>query len=385
MTENKSLSNATTTWHGLLILAGIGMIAVSIYMTDHYFDTLFPDGLEGASTLCNINSFFNCNKATMSGASNIAGVPISLFGLFVGIFTLIGYMFQTDTVERTNYFMLGANAVGCLVLFIYSLVGLGGLCPMCTVYYIFSWLAFFVYFKQSTFDGLSPKVTGIYAVIVLIVSGITYSYVSGKKIAQTQMADSMVKQYDSLQNIGRPKMDSPYLLAKSSEEFDKAPIQMVIFSDFQCPACKMLSELVHEIVKKYQGKINIQYFFYPLDHNCNPEMQRPLHPLACQAAYMASCLPDKFEKVHDDIFNNQNSLSLEWIQDYAKKENVLDCMKNAATKDKVVEMIKAAAPFGIRSTPTMLLNGVKVEGVIPMPSLAPILDALVKRAGTQDN
>ncbi len=381
MTEKKSLSNANTTWHGLLILAGLGMIAVSIYMTDHYFDTIFPDGLEGASTLCNINSFFNCNKATMSGASNIAGVPISLFGLFVGIFTLLAYMFQTENVERTNYFMLGANAVGCLVLFIYSLVGLGGLCPMCTVYYIFSWLAFFVYFKQSSFDGLSPKVTGIYATIVLVISGITYSYVAGKKFAQTQMADTMVKQYDGLQNVGRPTLDSPFMLAKATEKFEDAPIQMVIFSDFQCPACKMLSDLVHEIIKKYDGKINIQYFFYPLDHNCNPEMKRPLHPLACQAAYMASCLPEKFGTVHDDIFKNQNSLSLDWIQDYAKKENVLDCMKNASTKDKVVEMIKAAAPFGIRSTPTMLLNGVKVEGVIPMPSLAPILDALVERAG----
>lgn len=382
MTENKSLSSATTTWHGLLILAGLGMIAVSIYMTNHYFVAIFPDGLEGASTLCDINSFFNCNKATLSGASNIAGVPISLFGLFVGIFTLVGYMFQGEKVEKTNFFMLGANAVGCLILFIYSLVGLGGLCPMCTVYYIFSWLAFFVYFKQSSFNGLDPKVTGIYAVVVLVFSGITFFYVSGKKEVQTQMADQMVKQYDSLQNIGRPKMDSLFHLAKTTENFEDAPIQMVIFSDFQCPACKMLSDLTHEIIKKYEGKINIQYFFYPLDHNCNPEMKRPLHPLACQAAYLSYCLPDKFGIVHDDIFANQSSLSLDWLQDYAKKENVHDCMKNANTKDKVVEMIKAAAPFGIRSTPTMLLNGVKVEGVIPLASLSPILDALVERAAS---
>ena len=67
------------------------------------------------------------------------------------------------------------------------------------------------------------------------------------------------------------------------------------------------------------------------------------------------------------------------VEDYAKKENVLECMKSQETKDKVVELIKQAKPFNISSTPTMLLNGVKVEGVIPMNSLIPILDYLIEK------
>ncbi|MCO4794217.1 MAG: thioredoxin domain-containing protein [Bacteriovoracaceae bacterium] len=381
MNEKKSLANATTTWHGLLILAGIGMITVSIYMTNHYFDSMFPTGLTGASTLCDINSFFNCNKATLSGASNIAGIPISLFGIFVGIFTLLGYMFQSEKAESANYFMLAVNAIGCLVLFVYSLVGLGGLCPMCTVYYIASWIAFFVYFKNVDFSGPSVKMISIYALVVILASGGTWTYVNGKNQYKERVAESMVAQYDGLQNLGKPSMDSMYKLASATEKFEDAPIQIVIFSDFQCPACKMLSSLIHQIIEKYEGKVNIQYFFYPLDHNCNPEMKNPLHPLACQAAYLSYCLPEKFGKVHDDIFNNQDSLSLEWLHNYAKDEKVLDCMKNATTKEKVVDMIKAAGPFGVQSTPTMLLNGVKVEGVIPFINLAPILDALVERHG----
>ena len=108
-------------------------------------------------------------------------------------------------------------------------------------------------------------------------------------------------------------------------------------------------------------------------------MKRPLHTLACQAAYLASCLPEKFGLVHDDIFKNQDNLSQDWLEDYAKKEKVLDCMKSQKTKEKVIDLINQSKPFNISSTPTMILNGVKVEGVIPINSLIPIFEMLIQK------
>ena len=136
MTTEKSIyKNASSTTHALLILSALLMIGFSIYLTNHYFEVHFPQGLSGSS-LCEINSFLSCGAATYSALSNVAGIPISVFGVLIGLFILGGYLFSSDAVEETNYLILGANAVGCLLLFLYSLFVLKSLCPFCTLYYI---------------------------------------------------------------------------------------------------------------------------------------------------------------------------------------------------------------------------------------------------------
>ena len=137
MITSKSLfRGSSVSIHALLMLLAASMIGVSIYLTNHYFAVKFPTGLAGSATLCDINSFFNCDTATNSPLSNIAGVPISVFGMLMGIFTFMGFVFKTDEMEGTIYQVLLLNLVGCVVLFLYSLIALGSLCPFCTLYYI---------------------------------------------------------------------------------------------------------------------------------------------------------------------------------------------------------------------------------------------------------
>lgn len=140
--------------------------------------------------------------------------------------------------------------------------------------------------------------------------------------------------------------------------------------------------MVPQIASHYQGKIDIQYFFYPLDNSCNPSMERPLHHYACQAAYAASCMPlNEFAKVHDDIFQNQEKFEAGFIEEFIRKNNLGKCVTDPKTKEKVVSIIKAADPFNIRSTPTFLINGVKIEGVISIDQMNAIFDEILKRAG----
>ena len=374
----KSLKDAPTVAHAVIIAAGLAMIGLSLYLTNHYFNVYFPEDLGAGSGLCNINAFFNCDQATLSPFSNIMGVPISLFGLLIGIFLFTPYLFGAEKAEGTNFFILALNAVGCLFLFFYSLVALGSLCPMCTLYYLASWLAFWAYYRWTSARTPHWGFLAGYGAIALLAGGVFYSNVQQKFDQKEKMNESMVKQYKQMNNLGSPDMESPYKLAevKGSE----APIQMAVFSDFQCPACKALSRVTDQIEKRYSGQVEIQYFFYPLDHNCNPEMKRPLHDLACQAAYLATCLPEKFGPVHDEIFAHQEDLSLEWLKDYARDEGVLECMESSETKEKVQELISASKPFSVKSTPTMVINGVKVEGVFPLTNLAPIFEYLIEKS-----
>lgn len=367
----------------IFFLLSLLMTVFSIYLTAHYFDLKFPTTLESGS-LCNINSFFNCDATTLSPLSNVAGVPISVFGVLIGLYTLLAFVFNNEEQEGTLFSILALNAVGCVALFIYSIAVLHHLCPFCTLYYIVSILALFMLYKNSDARKLDAKYAIIYTIITAIVFGATKYNVDSKIKKLALLGDSLIQMYDKLPNLGSPSTPSPYRLANAAENFTDSPIQFTIFSDFQCPACKALSPVVEKIAEKYQGKINIQYFFYPLDHNCNPNMQRPLHTLACKAAYMASCAnPKDFRKIHDDIFHNQENLSDAWIDDYAKKLGVVDCMNLPATKEAVVKMINQADAFSVQSTPTTLLNGVKIEGVRLISDYYILMDELIRRAGNK--
>ena len=131
--------------------------------------------------------------------------------------------------------------------------------------------------------------------------------------------------------------------------------------------------------KRYAGKINIQYFFYPLDQNCNPNMKSPMHLYACQAAYLAACVGDeKFEEVHDYIFENQGKMDVEWLNNLAKKYNVFECMNAQSTKDIVSATIKAGDFYNMQSTPTIIINGKKLEGAMPLNQWYALFDEMIK-------
>lgn len=366
----------------VFVLAAL-MIGFSAYLTQHYFDVKFPNGLTSGS-LCNINSFFNCDKTTLSPLGAPFNVPISIYGMIIGFLVGMGLVAKNEEYEKTVYFTLIVNAVGCAVLFLYSLIALGGLCPFCTLYYIVSWAALFFFYKKS--ETYKPNLGFLASfALVFLASGFLMRNNISNRIAENEknsssIANDLIKQFYSLPNLGQPNYPSIYKLNSSNT----AAIKMVIFSDFECPACKALSEQVPLIISKYGNNVDIAYYFYPLDNSCNPSMQRPLHQYACNAAYAAVCMPSAdFFQVHEHIFKNQDKMEAGFVDEYIKQNKLDACVKNPETKDKVAKLIAAATPFNVQSTPTFLVNGVKIEGVLPFDQLSMIFDEIIKRSQKQ--
>jgi len=374
----------------ILGILGLAIIATTAYLTQHYFIVKYPEPGISGGTFCNINQFFNCDVTTNSPFSNIAGIPISIFGMLFGLFLLLGAFLKNTAMHTTNKTLSYFNFFGCLLLFFYSLIALGGLCPMCTVYYILSGISAFIYWKYFTTAKINIenlcdfKIIGLYTVLTIIAVVVINTKIDDKEKILNNLAafkKSVIDDYYSYDNLGKPEIDSEYRLMSASENFSQAPIRITLFSDFQCPACKALEKVLPLIIKKYQGQANIQFFFYPLDIACNSQMQRSIgHDAACKSAYLAACLPKKFHTIHDDLFAKQDQITPSWVAEYAKKEGVSDCYNDPKTKEKVVRYIAAANAFNIKSTPSMLINGVKVEGVLPFKQLSIILDELIKRA-----
>ena len=107
-------------------------------------------------------------------------------------------------------------------------------------------------------------------------------------------------------------------------------------------------------------------------------MKNGMHRNACDAAMIAACDPSKFAEVHDEIFANQEKLA-DALTTISNKHGLKNCLENAELKNKVAVSINAASKYNLRSTPTIIVNGRKIEGSIPNAQFSAIFDALLKQ------
>lgn len=159
-----------------------------------------------------------------------------------------------------------------------------------------------------------------------------------------------------------------------------APIQIVEYSDFECPYCSRGYQTVMQLLKDYEGKVQFVYKHLPLS----------FHPQAMIASqyYEAVRLQseEKAIKFHDEIFENQSKLRQgeSFLKTLAKKVGA-DMTKLAkdVNSDKVKDRIKAdeaeAAKFGFQGTPGFLVNGIPVRGAYPVDHFNMIISTLKEK------
>jgi protein-disulfide isomerase len=90
-----------------------------------------------------------------------------------------------------------------------------------------------------------------------------------------------------------------------------APVQIVMFSDFQCPFCSRVEPTVKQIKDKYNGKVRLTWRNYPL----------PFHQNAMPAAEaaMAAAEQGKFWEMHEKLFANQQALDRATFEKHAQE------------------------------------------------------------------
>jgi protein-disulfide isomerase len=161
----------------------------------------------------------------------------------------------------------------------------------------------------------------------------------------------------------------------------KAPVQVVVYSDFQCPFCSRGFKTMQSVLKKYGDKISYVYKNLPL----------PFHPLALPAAkrYEAIVLqnPKLALKFHDLLYENQSDLSEKWMDKTAKKLGVNVAKMHTDMESKIVgdrlEADKAeATKFGFSGTPGYLVGGIAIRGAYPEEEFDKIIDSLLTKKTT---
>jgi protein-disulfide isomerase len=137
-----------------------------------------------------------------------------------------------------------------------------------------------------------------------------------------------------------------------------APVTIVEFTDFQCPACAAMHPVIEEVLKSYTGKVRFVVRDFPLNQH---EWARK----AAEAANAANAQGKFFEYIAV-LFKNQKALDVPSLKKYAS-ELGLDRARFDAALDRGVyaaevnKDVSDGEMYGVGSTPTIFINGVQLK------------------------
>ena len=148
----------------------------------------------------------------------------------------------------------------------------------------------------------------------------------------------------------------------------KAPVTLVEFSDFECPVCRNLHDVLRGMLPNYP-QVRVVFKDFPLEQ---------LHPWARTAALAGRCAyqqgPKAFWKVYDAIYDQQAVISASnaWskMADFASDAGLnSDAFKACMASPEAGAAIDASRDNGqqleVNSTPTVFVNGRRLIGADP--------------------
>jgi protein-disulfide isomerase len=181
---------------------------------------------------------------------------------------------------------------------------------------------------------------------------------------------------------GRPTRGNP-----------SAKVVAISYDDFECPFCsRMHQTLFPELLKEYGDRVAFIYKDFPLAE---------IHPWATHAAVDANCLEaqntdaywDFADYVHanpkevsaaqgqQQQFAALDRLTLQQGQKHNLNAAVLQACVQTQNDEAVKASVKEGEALGVEATPTLFVNGEKLDGARPIGELRAALDRALEQAG----
>jgi protein-disulfide isomerase len=195
--------------------------------------------------------------------------------------------------------------------------------------------------------------------------------------------DVYVERMGKIDVKGRPVRGNP-----------NAKVTIVNYDDLECPFCSRMHEtLMQEILPEYGDRIKVVYKDFPL----------PMHPWAQHSANNANCLAAENGAAYWDFadYVHANQKSISSGQDLQNSKAELDRIaldmgkKHGAEMDRLRACLKAqpdsalkasmaeGESLGLNATPTLFINGQKLEGAVDAEEVKAVLNRQLLAAGIQ--
>ncbi|MGI8668830.1 MAG: thioredoxin domain-containing protein [Aridibacter sp.] len=178
---------------------------------------------------------------------------------------------------------------------------------------------------------------------------------------QTELRNKLYTKYKANIFIKEPQ---PFLQSISADDDpfygkQNAPVTVIMFTDFQCPACAATHPILKQVIAEYGDKIKFIVRDFPLTQ---------IHENAFNAALAANAAnkQGKYFEYTELLYDNNKSLDVESLKKYATEAglDVKKFEKDFADKTLAEEIrkdMKDGESYGVNSTPSIFVNGYKVR------------------------
>ncbi len=373
----------------ILVFLGLG---ASVYLLIRYFAISTGD----AELFDVCQAFFggDCDSAIRSGFGVQLGIPLSGWGVvhFVVVAvslllsSVLGESFRVEATLVALFFCTVAAVCG-IILIVVMLSAATDFCSLCMGIHVINLLLIPIVklgsvstvgdlfdsvitgFKYFTGRNVQKPVLARWKVLgfatILLVGIVSYQWIFVQTDRQSIPIDpafgEVLEELKSQPSVKIPiGADDPYIGNKNS------PVQLVFFSDFQCPSCWHFAVYLEGIRKKYP-RLTVVFKHYPLSNQCNDYVNFDMHPKSCEAAYasVAAERQGEFWRYHDAIFASTQTSKSETFRDLARSLG-LDMVKfeadlvDPSTSAKVKSDVLLGKSLGVDGTPTLFLNEKKL-------------------------
>ncbi len=384
-----------------LTLIGLGLVISGYLLSRHLI--LAGAGVGGEMDVCSAIFGRGCDAALSSPVSFQFGLPLAGWGVvfyttlaaLLLLAWLLGKPFQVEAMFAAFGLSLVA-LFGSLVLVMMMFANQALFCPFCAVVHAINLFLPFPLrrmtgrpirqFFQASKAGVKSLLTRkpfdyvqtrwklvLGFITVTLVAMVMYQWVRIEVISKTVSTNLALdpQRFLAVFESG-VKHDIPIEPDDPMTGPSNALVRLVVFSDFQCPACRYFSHVTAELVERLEVRPQIIFKHFPLGMACNSFMNTDLHPRACEAAWAAEAARQqgKFWAYHNALFTSDlnsgrttvGSIAMELGLDLRQFES--DRI-GEATRMKVQSDVDLAFRLGVDATPAIFLNGRRVYDIRP--------------------
>lgn len=190
----------------------------------------------------------------------------------------------------------------------------------------------------------------------------TYSDEETEKV-QSELRKKLYPKYRVKFFVKEPK---PFIQKVSADDDPSngnanAPVTVVMFTDFQCPACAATYPVLKDIISQYGNRVRLVVRDFPLTK---------IHENAFQAAIAANAARNqgKYFEFKEILYKNQKTLDTESLKKLAAKvglnvKKFENDLKNKKFADEIRKDIADGKKYGVSGTPSIFVNGYKIRGL----------------------
>lgn len=156
-----------------------------------------------------------------------------------------------------------------------------------------------------------------------------------------------------------------------------ATVTVTQFVDYESIKCGPVHEIVKDLMKAFDDKINFNFRHFPL-----VSVHQRAHK-AAEAAIGAGQV-GKFFEMHEMLLDNRRHLGTITLKSYAKEVGVtnktfLNDLINSKYGWYVQDDLRFGMDLGVKEAPAFLINGERYEGNVNLKSLTEAINLALKK------